>query len=143
MLTIRHLSIYLLMMAFHGLLAQGINLKVEVKGLKLIEGSQVRIAVYDSEDDYFDEEKMFSSAEKEVDSESMIFLFKDFPPGNYALTLYHDEDGDGEMDRRWYGPPKEGYAFSNNFTSSTRPARFDDAVFELTSDTTVSVTMVY
>ncbi len=142
-MIIRNIFVYLFVIAIQGLSAQGINLKVEVNGLKLIKGSLVRIAVYDSEEDYFDEDKMFYSAEKEVESESMTFLFKDFPRGNYALTLYHDEDGDGEMDRRWYGPPKEGYAFSNNFSSATRPARFEDAVFELTADTAVSVTMVY
>jgi uncharacterized protein (DUF2141 family) len=120
-----------------------VQLTVEVTGLEVIDGSSVMIAVYNSEDTYFDSEQIYASAEIAVDDEEVSYVFKDFPVGDYAVTIYHDEDGDGEMDRKWYGPPKEGYAFSNNYTSGMRPARWDDAVFSLEKDQTISIKMVY
>lgn len=123
--------------------AQDLKLTVVVQGLKVIKGSSVMIAVYNSEETYFDADRMFASAEVKVENETLTYTFESFPAGDYAVTLYHDEDGNGEMDRKWYGPPREGYAFSNNFTSSMRPARYEDAVFTMEVDKTITVNMVY
>lgn len=35
-------------------------------------------------------------------------------PGAYGLVLYHDENGNGRIDRNLIGIPKEGFGFSNN-----------------------------
>jgi uncharacterized protein (DUF2141 family) len=37
-------------------------------------------------------------------------------PGTYALALYHDENGNGKVDRNAIGIPQEGFGFSNNPT---------------------------
>lgn len=34
--------------------------------------------------------------------------------GAYGLALYHDENGNGKIDRNMIGIPKEGFGFSNN-----------------------------
>jgi uncharacterized protein (DUF2141 family) len=36
------------------------------------------------------------------------------PPGTYAVSVYHDKDGDRDFDRTLAGLPAEGYGFSNN-----------------------------
>lgn len=101
------------------------------------------VAIYNSEDAFFDADQIFRQAEIEVDSVSIVYVFNDMPVGEYAVTMYHDEDNDGEMDRKWYGPPKEGYGFSNNFTSNVRPAKFRDASFKLNGDKTITINVVY
>lgn len=35
-------------------------------------------------------------------------------PGVYAFALYHDENGNGKIDRSGLGLPQEGWGFSNN-----------------------------
>jgi len=35
-------------------------------------------------------------------------------PGVYVVALYHDENGNGKIDRSTFGLPTEGYGFSNN-----------------------------
>jgi uncharacterized protein (DUF2141 family) len=35
-------------------------------------------------------------------------------PGTYALAIYHDENGNGKLDRNAIGIPQEGFGFSNN-----------------------------
>lgn len=125
------------------LTAQTANIKLVVSGIKVIENSTIMVAIYNSEDAFFDADQIFRQAEIEVDSVSIVYVFNDMPVGEYAVTMYHDEDNDGEMDRKWYGPPKEGYGFSNNFTSNVRPAKFRDASFKLNGDKTITINVVY
>ncbi len=35
-------------------------------------------------------------------------------PGQYAISTYHDKDGDRKFDKRWDFRPKEPYGLSNN-----------------------------
>ena len=56
--------------------------------------------------------------------------FDALPPGRYAIMAYHDEDGNGELNRRFGMFPTEGYGLSNNPTVSGPPA-FADSAFEL------------
>ena len=56
--------------------------------------------------------------------------FANVPYGTYAVAAFHDEDGDGEVDKR-LGIPVEDYCFSNRATPKRlRPPSFDDAKFE-------------
>ena len=123
--------------------AQTASLTVFVSEIKLVESSHIMVAIYNSKDSFFDNDRIHRKVEIPADSSIVSYTFADLAEGVYAVTLFHDEDNDKEMDRRWYGPPKEGYAFSNNFTSPVRPAGFEDASFELTGDTTIYVIMVY
>lgn len=38
--------------------------------------------------------------------------FADLPYGDYAVSVLHDEDGDGEMATGLFGSPREGFGFS-------------------------------
>ncbi|HEU5073418.1 MAG TPA: DUF2141 domain-containing protein [Polyangiaceae bacterium] len=56
--------------------------------------------------------------------------FANVPHGSYAIAAFHDEDGDGEFDKR-LGIPLERYCFSNRAAPRRlRPPTFDDAKFE-------------
>jgi uncharacterized protein (DUF2141 family) len=58
-------------------------------------------------------------------------IFRDLPPGRYAVIAYHDENGDGKLNLRFGMFPKEGYGLSNN-PELSGPPRFKDAAFEVT-----------
>ncbi len=51
--------------------------------------------------------------------------------GRYAIRLFHDVDGDGELDSNLMGFPTEPYGTSNDAPPRFGPPAFDDAVFEL------------
>jgi uncharacterized protein (DUF2141 family) len=51
-------------------------------------------------------------------------------PGRYAVMAYHDEDGNGELNRFLGMIPQEGWGLSNNPAVSGKPA-FKDAAFTL------------
>jgi uncharacterized protein (DUF2141 family) len=58
-----------------------------------------------------------------------ICEFKALPPDTYALTVFHDENGDGKFNRR-LGYPLEGYGFSNNVNPRFSAPSFDQCKVE-------------
>lgn len=53
----------------------------------------------------------------------------DVTPGSYAVTVYHDENGNGKLDTNWIGIPKEPVAVSNNAKGRMGPPKYKDAMF--------------
>ena len=67
----------------------------------------------------------------------------DVPPGAYALSVIHDENGNGRLDTR-LGIPREGFAFSNNPRIWFGPPSFTAARFQLPpGGTAMNVRMNY
>lgn len=54
-------------------------------------------------------------------------------PGTYALSVIHDENGNGKLDT-FAGIPREGFGFSNNPGLGFGPPRFTAAQFALSGD---------
>lgn len=52
------------------------------------------------------DEANFRQAGK-IDGAKAVTSFTDIPPGTYALTVWQDENGNGEIDRNFVGMPKE------------------------------------
>jgi len=46
-----------------------------------------------------------------------------------ALLAFHDENGDGEVDRALFGVPREGVGFSRDVRIRFSPPRWRDAAF--------------
>ena len=53
------------------------------------------------------------------------------PPGDYALKLYLDSNGNGRLDRGALGVPTEPYGFSNDARGRLGPASWAKARFRL------------
>lgn len=56
--------------------------------------------------------------------------FKDVPQGRYAIALFHDENGNGRMDKMMM-LPKEGFGFSRDAPLKFGPPRFGAASFQV------------
>jgi len=63
--------------------------------------------------------------------------------GNYAVAVYHDENGNGIFDRNFLGIPKEGYGFSNDAPVFFGPPSFEAARFELRHRRHIEIGMRY
>ncbi|AKM07310.1 DUF2141 domain-containing protein [Pelagerythrobacter marensis] len=57
--------------------------------------------------------------------------FRGVPGGTYALSIIHDENGNGKLDT-FAKIPREGYGFSGNPPVRFGPPKFEEARFELT-----------
>jgi uncharacterized protein (DUF2141 family) len=60
-------------------------------------------------------------------------VFTNIPYGWYGISLYHDENNNGKMDRNMMGIPKEAYGFSNNAKGFMGKPDYKDVKFELNS----------
>lgn len=54
--------------------------------------------------------------------------FGEVPPGRYAISLFHDENGNGRLDKRLM-IPREGYGFSRDAPVVLGPPSFAKAAF--------------
>lgn len=61
-------------------------------------------------------------------SRNMELDFGQVPDGEYAISLVHDENGNGKMDKRLI-IPREGFGFSRDAPVRMGPPPFDRAAF--------------
>ncbi len=64
-----------------------------------------------------------------IDDIPLTVTFHDLAFGNYAIALYHDSNGDGQLNRGAFGIPVEGFGFSNNPAIRMGPADYQEAMF--------------
>jgi uncharacterized protein (DUF2141 family) len=55
--------------------------------------------------------------------------FSGHPPGTYAISAFHDENGNGKLDTGLFGIPSEGWGTSRNAAGSMGPPSWADARF--------------
>lgn len=65
---------------------------------------------------------------------SVKAVFKNVMPGEYAISLIHDENNNGEMDKNMLGAPKEAYGVSNNAKNTFSAPDWSDAKFTVASE---------
>lgn len=80
------------------------------------------------------EQYVFRKASIPAAGNPPIFKFEHIPLGSYALSVRHDENGNGKLDTNFIGMPKEGVGTSNNPRTRFGPPSFDDAKFLLDGD---------
>jgi len=61
----------------------------------------------------------------------------ELPYGRYAVTVFHDENSNGEFDTGPFRFPKEGFGFSKNPKVWKGAPKFKDADFEFTAENSV------
>ncbi|RZS93346.1 DUF2141 domain-containing protein [Aquimarina brevivitae] len=115
------------------------SLTVTITNIKTQEGV-IRIGLYNDEATYL--KKIVQSKKPEANATSVTVTFNDLPKGDYGISLYHDEDRNGELNTNFIGIPSEPYAFSNNATGMFGPAKWEDVKFTVGDTPTVqSITL--
>lgn len=92
------------------------------------DGGPVRVAVHDASGG-FPRGKPLQGIE--VDPTRPMALFRDLPPGRYAVVAYQDRNGNRELDRGLFGIPAEPYGFSRDARDDGGPPKFRDAALDV------------
>ena len=117
------------------------SLTLVVPGLASDEG-KVIIALFDSAEGFEEESAFVRSAFVEPENRGAVWTFGDLPFGEYAVRLFHDENGNEKLDTNWMGIPKEPYGFSNDARGKFGPPGYEAAKFRFDSDgLTLQVTL--
>jgi uncharacterized protein (DUF2141 family) len=123
----RHALLLLLTAASSHLQAQS-TLEVRVELNQPEAGGMVRIALCKGAE-AFDKVQGCRDLSVPADRATVVLVFPDIPPGEYAIKAFHDVNGNGEMDFTMIGLPKEPYGFSNSAMGTFGPPSFKQASF--------------
>ena len=114
-------------------LASAATLTITVKDVRNTTGT-VLIAVYDQSG--FGKPEL-AKAKQKVGAKAgeVKFVFQGLSAGKYAVAAFHDENGNGKLDRNSLGVPTEGYGFSNDAQGTAGPPNFSQAAFDFDGKT--------
>ncbi|WP_194852290.1 DUF2141 domain-containing protein [Nonlabens antarcticus] len=118
------------------------KMTISVKNIKAKKGNLI-IAVFNENGDFLKEGAAVKTYTVKVDDLTETLIINDLPKGNYAISMYHDENSDGKCNRNFLGIPKEGYAFSNNFKPKLSAPDFEDCEFSFTSDAKMEISLIH
>ena len=118
--------------------AQDFNLEVEIVGFSNDKGNAM-IGLYNTKDTFL--KKGIKSSKTIVKNKKTYAIFKDVPKGEYAVSMFHDENANGKLDSNFMGIPKEDYGTSNNAKGFMGPPKYEDAKFVLSSDKKIIITL--
>lgn len=126
--------------AVTAVLAQG-SIEVTVKNIKEPKGT-IRIGLFNSKETFLEKPvqgKVVKAAASEV-----TVVFDGLTSGNYAISIIHDQNDNGELDANMMGIPKEGFAFGNNAMGMFGPPDFDKAKISVNGQkVTQEITLKY
>ena len=129
--------------ALVGLPTLAADLTVEVHGVRSDNG-RLYIAVHgpdpESKNSFPSGHGVVAADRQPAEIGTQRFVFRGLPSGRVAATAFHDENGDGALDRNSVGIPTEGYGFLNDPGVSFGPPSFEAASVEV-GDTPVTATM--
>ncbi len=103
------------------------TIAVEILQINSSKG-QMLIGLYDSEDTWL--KKPYEGAFGEIIDGKCAVTFKDIPLGTYAVSTFHDEDEDEELDT-FLGIPTEDTGSSNDAPAKFGPPKWGAAKFEV------------
>ena len=103
------------------------DVTVKVVGIETVKGSMM-VALYD--------EKSWSGAavtraRVAVDGKTVTLTLRAPAPGRYGIKMFHDVNGNGEMDTNLVGMPTEPVGFSNDAPIGFGPPAFAAAAFDV------------
>lgn len=125
---------FLLFPFLHAFSQESGSLQVNVKACRNDLGN-VTIAVHNGPEGFPGGEENLLVAKKAVIKQGIATAtFEELPFGEYAISVFHDENENDEVDTNWIGIPKEGVGASNNAKGRMGPPKYEDAKFDFEKD---------
>ena len=119
------------------------ELRITVEGIRSTQGT-VLIGLYDSPESFeraveasgkdrflIDPDRFGAVALRANTALKSAVVFTNLEPGRYAAVAFHDENGNGKLDKNFLGSPTEPYGFSNKAQGLLGPPSFADAAVAL------------
>lgn len=117
------------------------QLTVNIQNIQSLQG-EIIVGVYNSEIGFLGDETVIKEYKITVNETTESFIISDLPIGNYAISLFHDENSDGVCNLNFIGIPKEPYGFSNNFKPKFSAPKFEDCKFSLLKDYELDIKLI-
>ena len=117
-----------LSLLFFSCVNQAQGLKLTIKNVASEKG-QVLLQVFNSESTWMTEDAVLreSYSAAQLQQDGTIVLPLDY--GEYGISVFHDVDGNNELNTNWIGIPNEPVGMSNDAKGKMGPAKYKDAKF--------------
>ncbi|WP_462152973.1 DUF2141 domain-containing protein [Pseudoalteromonas xiamenensis] len=113
------------------------ELTVRIENVQNTDG-KLLVLLHDNSESYYADDNVkkngaryFAMKAVVPQTPTTLVQFKDIPAGRYAVSVVHDEDDDGKLDRMVFpflGMPSEPYALSNNTYNTFSKGDFEAAL---------------
>jgi uncharacterized protein (DUF2141 family) len=114
---------------------------VTVNGLEGDEG-QVLIALFlDASGWPGETAHAFAVSTLPIQNNQVVTAFENVPAGPFAISVFHDKNGDRKLDTGPFGIPSEPYGFSRDARGELGPPSFDQARLDLPGAQSISVSI--
>ena len=141
-------STLLLSLASLSLMSPAFAATVTVEVRNIETKGEMHLAIYDDADVFENDNGEKGGAAKgiidgvieEVGTGTATYTFE-LPNGTYAIGIFVDTNYNNEMDRNFFGVPKEQYGFSNDAKGSFGPPSFKDASFTVAGDVALEINL--
>jgi len=104
------------------------QLTTTITNIKEIKGN-IEFGLYDDPEVFLSDTEQYKVLYIDVVSNTLIITIDSLPEGNYAISLMHDLNSDGEMESNFFHIPQEPYGFSNNYHPRFSKPDFEDCQF--------------
>ena len=132
------------------------ELRITVEGIRSTRGT-ILIGLYDSletftraiefpaKDGFLNDPDRFAAVALRANAaRRSAVVLTNLDPGQYAIILFHDENGNGKIDKNVLGVPIEPYGFSNNVQGFLGPPAYKEAIMEINADDqAVRIVLIY
>jgi len=122
--------------------ARAADLELELSGITQGQG-QIMVAVFADAGSWLAKPVAVARAQAAEQKDGRLLISLNMLPvadaGSLALSIYHDVNGNGRLDKNGMGMPTEPYAFSNNASGMFGPPSFEKAQFSVKPGARISV----
>lgn len=116
------------------------QLTIHVQNIKSLKG-EIIIGVFNTDKDFLKDGVAIKNYTIAIDEAAETIVINDLPKGEYAVSLYHDENSDNECNRNFLGIPKEAYGFSNNVKPKFSAPSYKDCKFLLLDNKVLDIVL--
>ncbi len=114
------------------------DITVSIVGIESDSGV-VRIGLYNQKRTFPEWGRAYKRTTIPARRGEIVCKFKNLPVGTYAVSVFHDKDENGELDKKFWGKSGEVCGFSNNPKSHKRAPHFIEAEFVHRMSDTVEI----
>ncbi len=133
------LSISLVSFTFKNISTYKVNVLVSNLPAK---GGELYIGWYADENGFREVSKAkYKQIVKVANQKTITIPFDDIAPGTYAISTFLDQNGNGVLDKNFFGVPTEPYGFSNNVYPAMRAASYEEASFKIQSNYEIKINL--
>ena len=124
-----------------------LSLRTYAHGTLIINGVEhdegfIDVKIYTDKESFLKEKLAAEIIRKKSTKDQTVVPLSKVHEGTIAIVVYHDEDSNGELKTGLFWRPKEGFAFSNNYTPKG-PPKFKKASIELIHGEPVIIELNY